>query len=197
MVNSTIWTRERSPRRSGRECVAGDGPQPGPDIAGDVDPDARAIERDYLTTQLLFAARNLAESRVFRAGNIQIGIGLCLECDGAPGLHELSCRAGRVLELIERLKATVNPHGTGKEVATGGEEPAAGGGVRPRGFTRPACVKCGSCAGVWVASLHPEPLDLSLLGLNQCVINSGADLDPRVLYTHMCKGSQAPQGGAQ
>lgn len=63
--------------------------------------------RDVYLAQLLFAARDLAESRLSETSS---GLSGCLECAAFPlksrldARHGLTCRVGRVLRLVEALK---------------------------------------------------------------------------------------------
>lgn len=121
-------------------------------------------ERNRLLSQLLFVARDLAESRIMRVGDRGEGKLItpswCMECqqneaDGSIA-HAPGCKTGRVLavllELVVAGKAPVLFCGIdlasgsdwisaplvnpdGKEAAPDGERPEAGDGIRPRGLS--------------------------------------------------------------
>lgn len=94
--------------------------------------------RDRLLGQLVFAAKDLAESQIVEARDGEEPA-VCAECveaerDGHIG-HAPDCRTARVLGVLRDLTATLpefNPNR--KEAAPDGETGRAGEGIRPRGI---------------------------------------------------------------
>jgi len=116
---------------------------------------ARLVRREDLLSQLLFAARDLAEQNILGKDWAPIPAGAhaaswCRECQMTEHLgrlqHTDTCRTGRVLGIIGELTSTSDFDSKGKEAApengpraTGfgcvgvqGETVRAGDGIRPR-----------------------------------------------------------------
>lgn len=101
-------------------------------------PEARVAR---LMAQLLFATRDLAESRVHRGWSENVK-SHCFECGGMPVgytdvAHEPECKTGRVLRILADLCALPSVDLNRKETAPGGDLGRAGEGVRspqPQGF---------------------------------------------------------------
>ncbi len=140
-VHSAGCPHEGLPRRSGQERRTGETLEPLQSLAGGDTKDC-ALDDEYrnarerLLSQLIFAARDLAESY------IEPGAGdeptYCAECVGkevaASGLiaHEARCKTGRVLQLLDSLCALSTFTPGRKETATDGETGRAGDGIRLR-----------------------------------------------------------------
>ncbi len=152
----------------------------------------RRNQRERLFAQLLFAARDLAEVNLF-SGHLAR---TCTECGKLEELgrmqHINTCKTGRVLGIVANLVSTLDfdpfkP--TEKEEAPDGETSRAGDGIRPRGLTVRTCLRCGARGlqdrgYAWITHDPQNYVDLSLLGLNQCVL--ATPNGKQVLYTHCC-----------
>lgn len=156
-------------------------------------PESPTDRRERLISQLIFAARELALSQIEPAD----GPGepsFCTECVKDAYVvdaivHEDNCRTGRVLRVIGDLVTTLRSKPTPKETAADEETPAAGDGIRPRGWTH-VCGLCGQRGGHWTAHIHATLP--SLLKANQAVGTLGAD--GFAVYTHQCLTAE---GGVQ
>lgn len=133
---------EIPPVRSGAESVVGEVPWRGLADGAAAEPSEIARSRrelqDVCLSQLIFAARDLAQTRLIPHVEFADGYqpGWCLECQMTEHLgrivHGVTCRAGRVLGLIAELCATLPSFDpTRKETATDGERGCAGDGIRP------------------------------------------------------------------
>lgn len=162
-------------------------------------------ERNLLLSLLLFASRDLAQSRIMHAGDRGDAAVLmpswCMECqhNEANGgiVHAATCKTGRVLDvLLELMQAAAKPalHENLEGKYTAPDLPGAPPNAPPRGLNARVCLKCGKRDGNWIAVQRPEAeVDLEMLGLNQCV-GAGVNGDGHMLHTHQCAG---PEGGAQ
>jgi hypothetical protein len=162
-----------------------------------------------LVWQLLFAARDLAESLI---SGYETSARRCLYCkrgvDGTAALeHYEPCRVQRVLEILDALtllRAGDITKSTGKEAAPSQVETGrAGDGIRPRVRFNRVCGRCGSGVGDWLSEQRPESVvELSHLRPNQCVAASPGNVG-HTLFTHVCLDldpatrAAAVQGGAQ
>jgi hypothetical protein len=152
-------------------------------------------QTERLLTQLLFAARGLAERNVLGQAKKPIDGGLeqvmpawCTECQMVEHLgkipHAATCRTGRVLGILEAL-TSLAVKSDGKE--TGEEAGCAGDGIRPRGLVQRVCLKCGERGGIWQEELRPaSEIQIHLLGLNQLVSDGPGDGETVKLSTHNC-----------
>jgi hypothetical protein len=168
-------------------------------VAGEVPAALGHLLRDDLLGWLMFAARNLAAANIIKdhrddGGHI-VGQPLsCRECHfGATsdGLlhHAKSCDTGHVFALIDELTATVTEFKE-QEAAPAEEKLRAGDGIRLRGMNDGLCSKCGERGGIWGGEFFVDPLDLTLLELNQIVGPGGGGVGS-ILYTHHCGDAQA------
>jgi len=182
----------RGPIARGRDYAAGEVPERLRDFMDEIGSplEERKDERDAYLSQLLFAARDLARANVMRGcGPEDEGTPLsCRECHFAATSdgrlqHARSCNTGRVFAALAGLLAMLDDQPA---------EPDRDFTVLPveatRGLAERVCLKCGARGGEWRSQLRPEcEVELSLLGLNQCV---GAGLGWRgahTLYTHQCE----------
>jgi hypothetical protein len=194
-----------SPDCAGRESAAGEVPQR--DLPGGVVYEPPNERRERLFSQLVFAAKDLAEAQIEPADAVSDEPAFCTECvaDEHRGVmqHERACRTGRVLEVLADLTATVKP--SQKEAATDGETPAAGDGIRPRGLTGPTaasddwageliCARCGAHGGgSWhLVSQSLRPLGWELLS-HQCEVRKSGW---SYRYAHDCITAER-EGGAR
>ena len=160
-------------------------------------------ERDGLLSQLIFAARDLAEANLRKSHLIGVVAGIeirtvgCAEClrpalaDHQP--HNATCRTGRVLSLIGALMAlpvtteldsTLNR----KEAAPAEETGRAGDGTRPRGLSECVCLRCGKRGGNWDRKLVPESeFRVNVLALNECAAPCPTPSAMRVVFVHHCE----------
>lgn len=152
----TCPAMERHVRSAARPYIAGEVPEPLKSfVDGDeFDPELSAAdfeiirhaelvqaERDRLLTQLLFAARNLAEANIivsFRSHETGKPLS-CRECHfGATSdgtlRHARSCNTGHTFDILAALMATLSFDPNQKEAATDGGTDRAGDGIRPHGI---------------------------------------------------------------
>lgn len=155
-----------------------------------------ADERDGLLARLIFAARDLAQSRInfIVLGDFESSLVGCRECRviERPGAlkHTASCRAGRVLNLITELVANAEAgEQLNRKEDAGGPEPVAAGEEIPLSQLKDQqCNRCGQVGGVWEIQHRPDvEVDMSLLGLNQRVGAPLAAGRGHSLYTHHCE----------
>lgn len=167
----------------------------------------RRLLQEEILDRLIFAVRNLAESNVVRGnpgGVLSMGLAFfCKECHfGATSdgriHHATSCETGHVLDLIdELLTAPAFPNPQPKETAPAEEIGRADAGIRPRGLNQRVCLRCGELSGdfAWMRSDLQKEIDISSLGLNECICVTPAG--KKMLYTHCCPESSPVEGGAE
>lgn len=125
-MESDIWPRSAAPAVKAK--------------AGGSSPDAGLELRDDLISRLLYASRDLAESRLLEGGANALSWVACVECGefgprGDTDFHGEHCKAGRTLGIIAALIAAPAPASNPirKEAAQGQEGARAGDGKRSRG----------------------------------------------------------------
>ena len=155
----------------------------------------RRGRRDELLGQLIFAARDLAQRNLMLAAGVSPHADCCECFMGSVNsviTHTTTCKTGRVL-IIDGLLETSDFNG--EENAADLETNRAGDGIRLRGLNERVCLKCGERGGDWVAEAKPEgEVELSSLGLNQCVGAPFQGESGHTLYTHRCRPSRSDIG---
>jgi|GEM_PF-4047635 len=132
-------------------------------------------QRERLFSQLIFASRDLAHEQIEPATEFESAF--CTECGedaDAQGViaHVPVCHAGRVLQIIADLLATLNLKPEQKEAANTDEEARAGDGIRPQGLEHfKELIKD---LGDVVRKAHP---DSAMLGLETVAAAFGCLLD--------------------
>jgi hypothetical protein len=164
--------------------------------------EVRGAECDRLLAQLIFAARDLARQNLLPQCDAPRDLAAavpirCRECEMSEHLGELrhgsTCRTGRVLGIIEKLCQSLESNPNEKEAAEGEDVSLAGDGIRPRGLSDLACIKCGARGGLgWTWEPVKGAVDLSLLGTNQLAKRAGVGY--QAIYTHDCESAAAASG---
>lgn len=152
------------------------------DIAAGVEPEPPAERRERLFSQLVFAAKALADAQIEPATESEPAF--CVECvkdayDRGAIAHEDTCRTGRVNDVIRQLIATlrVQPE-EAKPTGCPGESPAFPSSL--------LCFACGVRGGEWSrgVEIHPDGL---IPEANRRVAVDAANTG-RYLFTHHCEG---------
>jgi hypothetical protein len=160
--------------RSRRESAGDEVPQMERDPVAGAKVENRRRER--LISQLIFAARDLAQEQIEPTDGTEPAF--CTECiaDEVNGAiaHERLCRTGRVLVVIDGLIGTLVSKPDQKEAVTD-EEAHAGDGTRPRGHgTKEHFEALVKDLGELVCKAHP---DSALSGLETTAAAFGCLLD--------------------
>jgi hypothetical protein len=149
-------------------------------------------DRELLLIQLIFAANRLADWSI--AKRLPWGPDVCPDCGAIitriteKMKHQPTCHVGAVTEAIEQLEYQQLKSQQAKEEASTGESGAASDGIRTPGMKQGVCMLCSEKeGGIWEGEYSDGSVNLSLLGLNQCV-GPGIDGIGHTLYTHRCKG---------
>ncbi|WP_420239231.1 hypothetical protein ACOBR2_06525 [Telmatobacter bradus] len=164
---------------------------------------AEALQQ-ALMVQLLFAASDLARRNLVVAppapgsASFEQIQAWCRECQmsSRPGRkiqHAITCRTGRVLEIIQSLESN---NTTRKGEAQGEGAGRADEGVRLHGLNRRYCLQCGAVDDEWDEQQRPEAeVELTTLTLSQAVGMSPTGKG-HILYTHRCAKVAESEGAA-
>jgi hypothetical protein len=149
------------------------------------------LERNRQLSQLVFAARDLAESRIMKAwdrtGADLVTPSWCMECQHneihGSIVHAANCRTGRVLDVLLQLVQLAAKSSLADE-------------ARLKPLRERVCLKCGVRNGLqWLSrEISEAEFRAQALSMNECWDAALTPGGMRVIHTHHCA---AAEGGAQ